>query len=61
MSYNGRVAQNQSKMASFRGPNVRRRDIKERTMNRLVAIDGDIASVSLLFPLNRIFNGCLAI
>lgn len=26
------------------GANVRRRDVKQRTMNRFVALDGDIAS-----------------
>lgn len=34
-------------MASIRrggGVNMRRRDVKQRTMNRFVALDGDIAS-----------------
>lgn len=45
MSYNSKYVQNGSRMTRpGSGPAVRRRDIKERTMNRFVALDSDIAS-----------------
>jgi hypothetical protein len=45
MAYNSKFGQNSSKMSiRSNGVNMRRRDIKERTMKHFAALDSDIAS-----------------